>query len=79
MTAQRQLKLGFILHGGGPGWGDWRHPDAQPNASTNFQFYKRQAQVAEAGKFGAEVLAPLNRGGDTEGARLENGVVTTFH
>ena len=24
--------------------------DAQPNASTNFQFYKRQAQVAEAGR-----------------------------
>lgn len=49
--AQRQLKLGFILHGVGPGWGDWRHPDAQPNASTNFQFYKRQAQIVEAGKF----------------------------
>jgi FMN-dependent oxidoreductase (nitrilotriacetate monooxygenase family) len=51
MTAQRQLKLGFILHGVGPGWGDWRHPDAQPTASTDFQFYKRQAQIAEAGKF----------------------------
>ncbi|MDR6532797.1 FMN-dependent oxidoreductase (nitrilotriacetate monooxygenase family) [Caulobacter rhizosphaerae] len=51
MTAQRQLKLGFILHGVGPGWGDWRHPNAQPGASTDFQFYKRQAQVAEAGKF----------------------------
>ena len=34
-----------------------------------------RAVLAEAGKFGAEVLAPLNRGGDTEGARLENGVV----
>jgi FMN-dependent oxidoreductase (nitrilotriacetate monooxygenase family) len=50
-TSGRQLKLGFILHGVGPGWGDWRHPDAQPTASTDFQFYKRQAQVAEAGKF----------------------------
>ena len=36
-----------------------------------------RAVLAEAGKFGAEVLAPLNRDGDTEGARLENGVVTT--
>ena len=36
-----------------------------------------RAVLAEAGKFGAEVLAPLNRAGDTEGARLENGVVTT--
>ena len=38
-----------------------------------------RAVLAEAGKFGAEVLAPLNRGGDTEGARLENGVVTTAY
>ncbi|MET0285946.1 MAG: LLM class flavin-dependent oxidoreductase [Polyangiales bacterium] len=46
----RQLKLGFILHGNGRGWGDWRHPDATPNASTNFAYYKRQAQTAERGK-----------------------------
>jgi FMN-dependent oxidoreductase (nitrilotriacetate monooxygenase family) len=49
--ANRELKLGFILHGVGPGWGDWRHPDADPTASTNFAFYKRQAKAAEAGKF----------------------------
>jgi FMN-dependent oxidoreductase (nitrilotriacetate monooxygenase family) len=49
--ACRELKLGFILHGVGPGWGDWRHPDADPSASTNFAFYKRQAKAAEAGKF----------------------------
>ena len=47
---QRQLKLGFILHGVGPGWDDWRHPDAQVDASTSLAFYKRQAQVAERGK-----------------------------
>ncbi|HAT34806.1 MAG TPA: acyl-CoA dehydrogenase, partial [Rhodospirillaceae bacterium] len=33
------------------------------------------AILEESGKFAAEVLAPLNRVGDTEGARLENGVV----
>ncbi|MCY4548272.1 MAG: acyl-CoA dehydrogenase [Defluviicoccus sp.] len=33
--------------------------------------------LAEAGKFGAEVLAPLNRVGDIEGCALRNGVVTT--
>jgi FMN-dependent oxidoreductase (nitrilotriacetate monooxygenase family) len=49
--SQRQLKLGFILHGVGPGWGDWRHPDANPRASTDIDFYLRQARVAEAGKF----------------------------
>jgi FMN-dependent oxidoreductase (nitrilotriacetate monooxygenase family) len=50
-TAQRQLKLGFILHGVGPGWGDWRHPDADPGASIDIDFYLRQARLAEAGKF----------------------------
>jgi FMN-dependent oxidoreductase (nitrilotriacetate monooxygenase family) len=47
----RQLKLGFILHGVGPGWGDWRHPDADPSASTNIDFYLRQAKLAEQAKF----------------------------
>jgi FMN-dependent oxidoreductase (nitrilotriacetate monooxygenase family) len=51
MTAARQIKLGFILHGVGRTWTDWRHPDADPGASTNFGFYKRQAQLAERGKF----------------------------
>ncbi|HEX8602699.1 MAG TPA: NtaA/DmoA family FMN-dependent monooxygenase, partial [Pseudoduganella sp.] len=50
-TSQRQLKLGFILHGVGPGWGDWRHPDANPRASTDIDFYLRQAKLAEAAKF----------------------------
>jgi FMN-dependent oxidoreductase (nitrilotriacetate monooxygenase family) len=48
---KRQLKLGFILHGVGPGWGDWRHRDADPSASTNIDFYLRQAKLAEQGKF----------------------------
>lgn len=50
-TEPRQLKLGFILHGVGPGWGDWRHPDANPRASTDIDFYLRQAKLAEAGRF----------------------------
>ena len=33
--------------------------------------------IEEAGKFATEVLAPLNRTGDIEGARYENGVVHT--
>lgn len=48
---QRQLKLGFLLHGVGPGWDDWRPPDAQVDASTSLAFYKRQAIAAERGKF----------------------------
>jgi hypothetical protein len=33
------------------------------------------AVLDEAGKFASGVLAPLSRIGDTQGARLENGVV----
>ncbi|MCX8995576.1 acyl-CoA dehydrogenase C-terminal domain-containing protein [Rhizobiaceae bacterium BDR2-2] len=33
--------------------------------------------LEEAGKFAAEVLEPLNRSGDEEGSRLENGEVVT--
>ncbi len=33
--------------------------------------------LEEAGRFAAGALAPLNRSGDIEGARLENGVVRT--
>jgi FMN-dependent oxidoreductase (nitrilotriacetate monooxygenase family) len=51
MTASRKLKLGFILHGVGRTWTDWRHPQADPNASTSLSFYARQAQLAERGKF----------------------------
>jgi hypothetical protein len=35
------------------------------------------AILEEAGKISAEVLAPLNPVGDTEGCRLENGIVYT--
>ena len=36
-----------------------------------------RAVLTEAGRFGAEVLAPLNRVGDQQGSELKNGVVTT--
>ena len=36
-----------------------------------------RAIIEEAGKFGADVLDPLNRTGDTTGASLANGQVTT--
>ena len=35
----------------------------------------REAVLGEAARLAAEVIAPLNRGGDKQGARLENGVV----
>jgi len=51
MAATRKLKLGFILHGVGRTWTDWRHPEADVGASTSFEFYSRQARTAERGKF----------------------------
>ena len=50
-TMARQLKFGFVLHGVGAGWGDWRHPEAVTDASVNFKFYTQQAQLAEQGRF----------------------------
>jgi FMN-dependent oxidoreductase (nitrilotriacetate monooxygenase family) len=47
----KQLKLGAMIQGAGGGWADWRHPDSVADAGINFGFYKRQAQLAEAGKF----------------------------
>ena len=47
----RQLKFGFVLHGVGAGWGDWRHESAVTDASVNFGFYREQAQLAEQARF----------------------------
>jgi FMN-dependent oxidoreductase (nitrilotriacetate monooxygenase family) len=51
MTTARKIKLGFILHGVGRTWNDWRHPERPHNASTSFSYYTQQAQLAEKGKF----------------------------
>ncbi|MBW8859815.1 MAG: LLM class flavin-dependent oxidoreductase, partial [Caulobacter sp.] len=51
MAKRRQLKLGHMIEGAGRTWTDWRHPDAQPAASTDFKYYSRAAQLAEQGKF----------------------------
>lgn len=57
MAANRQLKLGAMIHGVGGGWEDWRHPEALTDASVNFSFYKQQAQTAEAGKLDFAFIA----------------------
>lgn len=51
MADHRKIKLGFILHGVGRTWDDWRHPDRDVRASTNFALYRTQAELAEKGKF----------------------------
>lgn len=51
MPQQRHIKLGFILHGVGRTWNDWRHPGRDVNASTSLAYYQKQAVTAERGKF----------------------------
>jgi FMN-dependent oxidoreductase (nitrilotriacetate monooxygenase family) len=51
MPDTRHLKLGFILHGVGRTWNDWRHPDRDVEASTSLAVYQQQAALAERGKF----------------------------
>ncbi|ANY65427.1 monooxygenase [Paenibacillus sp. BIHB 4019] len=48
---KRQLKLGANLNGVGNSISFWRHPDVPINASVSLDFYKKQAQIAEQGKF----------------------------
>ncbi|WP_159884599.1 LLM class flavin-dependent oxidoreductase [Paenibacillus puerhi] len=57
MGRTKQIKLGAMIHGVGGGWEDWRHPNAITDASVNFEFYKREAQTAEAAKFDFAFIA----------------------
>ncbi len=54
---KRQLKFGAIIHGIGGSMSTWRHPEVQADASVSFDFYKRQAQKAEEGKFDLVFIA----------------------
>jgi FMN-dependent oxidoreductase (nitrilotriacetate monooxygenase family) len=57
MSKERKLKFGVLIHGVGGHIAAWRHPDVQPDASISFDFYKRQAQKAEEGKFDLVFIA----------------------
>jgi FMN-dependent oxidoreductase (nitrilotriacetate monooxygenase family) len=48
---KRQLKLGAVLAGVGTSQEDWKHPDVRGDASIDIDWYKAQAQKAEAAKF----------------------------
>ncbi|MHA7964249.1 LLM class flavin-dependent oxidoreductase [Paenibacillus sp. CAU 1782] len=57
MGKRKQLKLGTIIHGVGGNISGWRHPEVPADASVSFDFYKRQAQTAERGKFDLAFIA----------------------
>ena len=51
--------------------------DLEPALPDDLDWDDVASVIGEAGRFATEVIAPLNRPGDLEGARCENGVVTT--
>ncbi len=57
MARSKKLKFGAIIHGVGGNVSAWRHPEVPADASVNIEFYKRQAQTAEAGKFDLVFIA----------------------
>jgi FMN-dependent oxidoreductase (nitrilotriacetate monooxygenase family) len=57
MANRKQIKFGALIHGVGGNVSAWRHPEVPADASVNFQFYKQQAQTAEAGKFDLVFIA----------------------
>jgi FMN-dependent oxidoreductase (nitrilotriacetate monooxygenase family) len=51
MSTPRQLKFGAILTGVGTSQNDWLHPEIPGDASVDIDWYRQQAQQAEAAKF----------------------------
>jgi FMN-dependent oxidoreductase (nitrilotriacetate monooxygenase family) len=45
------LKIGTMIHGVGEKMSDWRHPEIPGDASVSLDFYIKQAQKSEEGKF----------------------------
>ncbi|ORM80074.1 monooxygenase [Pantoea eucrina] len=48
--SKRELRLGTILHGASGNMSAWRHPAAQADASISFDYARKIARKAEAGK-----------------------------
>lgn len=66
MTRKETIQFGAIIHGVGGTTDGWRHPDINPAASTDLDFYKTRAKIAEQGLFSFVFIAdgllfPKNR------------------
>ncbi|MFF2910638.1 LLM class flavin-dependent oxidoreductase [Paenibacillus sp. NPDC057934] len=57
MVSRKQIKLAVNLRGVGDSISEWRHPDAQPDASVNFELYKQWAKKAESALLDAIFIA----------------------
>ncbi|KAF0815171.1 Nitrilotriacetate monooxygenase component A [Andreprevotia sp. IGB-42] len=51
MSSKRQIKLGVFLSPSGHHEAAWRHPDTNPGGATDFEHFKKLAQLAEKAKF----------------------------
>src|SRR3546814_7379957 len=75
-TDKRRMRLGAFLAPTGHHAASWRHPDADPFAGLDLDYYKQIAQTAEAAKFDLLFVADSpggwNRGSnDLELARYQ--------
>jgi FMN-dependent oxidoreductase (nitrilotriacetate monooxygenase family) len=63
---KKQMVIGALIHANGSHSASWLMQEAQPNASTDIDYYRAMAQLAERGKFDFFFIA------DTPAARTEN-------
>jgi FMN-dependent oxidoreductase (nitrilotriacetate monooxygenase family) len=72
--ADRKIRLGAFLPGGGQHIAAWRHPDSPADGATSFDFHVKLAQEAERGLFDAYFLADglaIAFGGGIEGGNAK--------
>src|SRR5712692_5004836 len=66
MNKKKQMAIGALIHANGSHSASWLLQEAHPRASTDIDYYRGIAQLAERGKFDFFFIA------DTPAARTEN-------
>ncbi|MBW7969912.1 LLM class flavin-dependent oxidoreductase [Bradyrhizobium sp. BR 10289] len=66
MSKKKQMVIGALVHANGSHAASWLMDEARPHASTDIDYYREMAQLAERGKFDFFFIA------DTPAARTEN-------
>jgi FMN-dependent oxidoreductase (nitrilotriacetate monooxygenase family) len=66
MSKKKQMVIGALVHANGSHAASWLMDEARPHASTDIDYYREMAQLAERGKLDFVFIA------DTPAARTEN-------
>jgi N-acetyl-S-(2-succino)cysteine monooxygenase len=66
MSTKKQMAIGALIHPNGSHAASWLMDEARPHASTDIDYYREMAQLAERGKFDFFFIA------DTPAARTEH-------